>query len=127
MGVETRGRTQDGNGDGSGDGNEINSGDGNGDEDGNVNEVRIGESVREAKKRKKPQKSCRRHVGNGGDLGGKRKERRKEKDNPVAAKPDNLESDKEAGGGAQGTQRLSKNCPKWRECIPFVASDQRLS
>ena len=56
-----------GNGDGSRDGNENNSGDGNGNED------RIEEGGREAKKRKKPHKSCRRHVGNGGDLDGKRK------------------------------------------------------
>ena len=35
MGVETRGRTQDGCGDGSGDGSKSCSGDGNGDEDGN--------------------------------------------------------------------------------------------
>ena len=33
----------------------------------------IGEVGREAKKRKKSQNSCRRHVGNGGDLGGKKK------------------------------------------------------
>ena len=58
-GVETRGRTQDGNGDGSGDGNESSRGDG--DED-NGNEDRIGEVGREAKKRKKPHKSCRRDV-----------------------------------------------------------------
>ena len=31
------------------------------------------EGGREAKARKKPHKSCRRHVGKGGDLGGKRK------------------------------------------------------
>ena len=31
------------------------------------------EGGREAKTRKKPHKSCRRHVGNGGVLGGKRK------------------------------------------------------
>ena len=73
--VETRGRTQDGNGDGSGDGSESRSGDGNGDEDGNgnENEDRIEEGRREAKKRKKPHKSCRRHVGNGGGLGRKKK------------------------------------------------------
>ena len=41
--------------------------------DGNGDEDRIGEGGREAKKRKKPQNSCRRQVGNGGDLGGKRK------------------------------------------------------
>ena len=53
--------------------------DGNGDEDGNGNgnEDRIGKGGEEAKKRKKPHKSCRRHGGNGGDLDGKRKERRK--------------------------------------------------
>ena len=74
-GVETRGRTQDGNGDGSGDGNESSSGDGNGGEDGNGdgNEDGIGEGGGEAKKRKKPRKSCRRDVGNGGDLDRKRK------------------------------------------------------
>ena len=52
-GWETRGRTQDGNGDGNEDG--------------------IGKGGGETKKRKKPHKSCRRDVENGGDLGGKRK------------------------------------------------------
>ena len=36
-----------------------------------MNEDRIGEGRREAKKRKKSQNSCRRHAGNGEDLGGK--------------------------------------------------------
>ena len=104
-GVETRRRTPDGNGDGNGDGSEDSSVDGNGDEDsGNGN--RIGEGGREAKKRKKPQNSCRRHVGNERDLGEKRKTCRKEGVGPVAANPDNLESNKEAGGGAQGAQGL---------------------
>ena len=90
-GVETRGRTQDG------DGNESTSGDG--DEDRSGNEDMIGEGGREAKKRKIPHKSCRRHVGNGVlDLGGKRKKRRKERVGQVAAKPDNLENNKEARG-----------------------------
>ena len=72
--VKTHRRTLDGNGDGTGDRSEGSSGDGNGDEDnGNGNEDRIGEGGREAKKRKKPQNSCRRQVGTGGDLGGKRK------------------------------------------------------
>ena len=68
-----RGRGE--NRDGSGDGNESSSGDGNGDEDGNGdgNEDGIGEGGREAKKRKKPHRSCRCHVENGEDLGGKRK------------------------------------------------------
>ena len=94
--METRRRTPDGNGDGSEDSS---SGDGNGDEDnGNGNEDRIGEGGREAKKRKKPQNNCRRHAGNGGDLGGKRKKCKKERVGSVAANPDNLESNKEAGG-----------------------------
>ena len=54
---------------------------------------------REAKNRKKPQKSGRRHVGNGGDLVGKKKKYRKERVGPVAANPDNLENNKETGGG----------------------------
>ena len=69
-GVGTRRRTQDGNGDGNGDKSEDCSGDGNGD-DGNGNENRIGEGGGEAKKRKKPQNSCRHRAGNGGDMGGK--------------------------------------------------------
>ena len=88
-----------GDGDGSGDGNESSGGDGNGDEDGNGNEDRIGEGGGEAKKRKKPHKTCRRHVGNGGDLGGKRKRCGKERVGPVAANPDNLENNKETAGG----------------------------
>ena len=72
-GVGTRRRTPDGNGDGNGDGSEDYSGDGNGDDD-NGNDNRIGEGGREAKKRKKPQNSCRRRSVNGGDTGGKRKQ-----------------------------------------------------
>ena len=64
----------------------------------NGNENRIGEGGREAKKRKKPQNSCRRRAGNGGDMGGKRKKCRKERVGSVAANPDNLGSNKEAGG-----------------------------
>ena len=98
-GVEVNEEAQDGDGDGDGDGSEDSCGDGNGDEDnGNGGEDRIGEGGREAKKRKKPHKTCRRHVGNGGDLGVKRKTCRKERVGPVAANPDNLESNKEAGG-----------------------------
>ena len=72
----TRRRTPDLNGDGNGDGSEESSGDGNGDDDngnGNGNENRIREGGREAKKRMKPQKSCRRRARNEGDTGGKRK------------------------------------------------------
>ena len=103
--VGTRRRTPDGNGDGNGDGSEDSGGDGNGDDD-NGN----GEGGREAKKRKKPQKSCRRRARNGGDTGGKRNKCRKERVGSVAANPDNLESNKEAGGGAQGSPGPSKIC-----------------
>ena len=60
-------------------------GDRNGDEDnGNGNKDRIGQGE-EAKKGKKPQKTCRRHVGSGGDLGGKRKKCRKKRVGSVAS------------------------------------------
>ena len=111
--METRGRTQDG----SRDGNKSSSGDEDRDEDGNGNgnEGRIGDGGREAKKHKESYKRCRRHVGKGGDLGEKRKNRRQERVGPIAANPDNLENNKETEGGAQGTQSLSKNCTS-REC-----------
>ena len=43
-------------------------------------------------------------------MGRNNKKRRQESDDSVAADPDNLENSKGAGGGAQGTQGLSKNC-----------------
>ena len=117
-GVGTRRRTPGGNGDGNGDGSEDCSGDGNGDDD-NRNENRIGEGRREVKKRKKPQNSCRRRAGNEGDTGGKRKKCRKERVSSVAANPDNLESNKEAGGGAQGSQGSSKICTSRESVSPL--------
>ena len=115
--METRGRTQDGNGDG----NKRSSRDGDEDKDGggDGNEERIGEGGRETKERKKPHKSCRRHVGNEGDLGGKRGKRRKEGAGPVAANLDNIENSKEAWGGAQGTQGLSKKCTSRESVSPL--------
>ena len=97
-GVGTRSRTPDGNGDGNGDGSEDCSGDGNGDGD-NGNENRIGEGGSEANKRKKPQNSRGRRAGNGGDMDGKRKKCSKERVGSVPANPDDLGSNKEAGGG----------------------------
>ena len=85
-----------------------------------MDEDRIGEGGREAKKRNKAHKSCRRHVGKGGDLGVKRKKYRKKRAGQVAVNPDNLESNKEAGGGAQGTQGLSKNCTN-RESVSSLS------
>ena len=119
-GVETCRQTQDGNGDENGDGSEDSSGDGNGNEDnGKGHEYMIGENGREAKKRKQPQNSCRRHVGNGGGLGGKRKKCTKERVGPVAANPDNLEINKETGRGVQDTQGLSKNCTSRESVSPL--------
>ena len=117
-GVETCRQTPVGNGDGNGDGSEDSSGDGNGDED-NGYEDSIGEGGREVKKRKKPQNSCRRQLGNGGDLGGKRKKCRKERVGPVATNPDDLERNKEAEEGAQGTQGSSKSCTSRENVSPL--------
>ena len=117
-GVGIRRRTPDGNGDGNGDVSEDCSGDRNGDDD-NGNENRIGEGGRGTKKRKKPQNSCRRRAGNGGDMGGKRKKCRKERVGSVAANSDNLGSNKEAGGGAQGAQGSSKICTSRESVSPL--------
>ena len=68
----------------------------------------IGEGGGEAKKRKKSYKSCRRDVGNGGDLGGKRNKRRQERVRSIAFDPDNLENRNGTGREVQGTQDLSK-------------------
>ena len=108
--MEVNEGAQDGNGDGSGDGDENN---------GNGNEVRIGRGGRETKKRKKPQNSCRRHVGNGGDLGGKREKCGKERVSPVDANPNNLESNKDAGGGAHSTQGSDKKCTSRESVSPL--------
>ena len=110
-GVGTRSRTPDGNGNGDGDGSEDCSGDGN--------ENRIWEGGREAKKRKKAQNSCRRRAGNGGDMGGKRKKCRKERVSSLAANPDNLGSNKEAGGGGQGAQGSSNICTSRESVFPL--------
>ena len=68
-------KPQHGNGDGGEDGNESSSVNGNGDEDGDRDENKdgIGEGGGEAKKLKKPHKSCRRDVENGRDLGEEKK------------------------------------------------------
>ena len=117
-GVGIRRRTPDGNGDGNGDGSEDCSGDGNGDGV-NGNENRIGEGGGEAKKRKKPPNSCTRRAGNGGDTGRKRIKCGKERVCSVAANPDNLGSNKEAEGGAQGAQGSSRICTSRERVSPL--------
>ena len=119
---------QDGNGDGSGDvagagtgtgvGTRSRTPDRNGDDD-NGNENRIGEGGWEGKKRKKPHNSCRRRAGNGGDTGGNKNKCRKERIGSVAANPDYLGSNKEAGGGAQGAQGSSKICTSRESVSPL--------
>ena len=110
--METRGRTQDRNGDVSRDGNESSNGDGKRNADGDGNEDGIGEGGGEANKQETA-------VGNGGDLGGKRKNRRQKSVGSVAADPENLEISKEAGKEAQGTQGLSKNCTTRKGVFPL--------
>ena len=118
-GVGTRRRTQDGNGDGNGDRSEGCNGDGNRDDD-NGNENRIGEGGREAKsaRNRKIAVDAARETGETW-MGGKRKKYRKERVGSVAAKPDNLGSNKEAGGGAQGAQGSSKNCTSRESVSPL--------
>ena len=62
--------------------------------------IESGREEERQKKRKKPQNSCRRRAVNERDLSGKRNKCRKERVGSVAANPDNLESNKEAGGGS---------------------------
>ena len=52
-------------------------------------------------------------------MGGKQKKCRKERVRSVAANPDNLESNKEAGGGAQGAQGSSKICTSRESASPL--------
>ena len=63
--------------------------------------------------------SCRRQGGNGGDFGGTRKRCRKGSVGPVAANSNIVEINKEAGGGAQGTLSLSKNCTSRESVSPL--------
>ena len=83
-----------------------------------IHTVRRG-GEKEAKKRKKPLNSCRRQGGNGGDFGGTRKRCRKGSVGPVAANSNIVEINKEAGGGAQGTLSLSKNCTSRESVSPL--------
>ena len=53
-------------------------------------------------------------------MGGKRKKCRKEILGSVAANPDNLGSNKEAGGGAQGAQGSSEICTS-RESVSLLS------
>ena len=67
----------------------------------------------------KPLNSCRRQGGNGGDFGGTRKRCRKGSVGPVAANSNIVETNKEAGGGAEGTLSLSKNCTSRESVSPL--------
>ena len=66
-----------------------------------------------AKRRKKPLKSCRREVENGGKVGGRVKQRRVESMGSVRADPGYLANSinsKEAEREAQGAEGLRKKC-----------------
>ena len=52
-------------------------------------------------------------------MSGKRKKCRKERVGSVAANPDNLGSNKEAGGGAQGAQGSCKICTSRESVSPL--------
>ena len=52
-------------------------------------------------------------------MGGKRKKCRNERVGSVAANPDNLGSNKEAGGQAQGAQDSSKICTSRESVLPL--------
>ena len=77
---------------------------------GTGNETRTGliEGGLEAKKPKKPHKSCKRDVGNGGDLDGERRKHREESVGSVAAYPDNLENSIREGTKEQNTRGFGK-------------------
>ena len=60
-----------------------------------------------------------RQGGNGGDFGGTRKRCRKGSVGPVAANSNIVEINKEAGGGAEGTLSLSKNCTSRESVSPL--------
>ena len=63
---------------------------------------RIGEGGGETNMRKEPQRSFRRNLGNGGDLGGKRKNVWHESDGSEAVDPKDLENRKKSrAGGAR--------------------------
>ena len=118
-GVGISRRTLDGNGDWNGDVSEDCSGDGNGDDD-NGNENRIGEGGREAKKRKKPQNSCRRRAGNGGDMGGNQKKCRKERVGSELPTRITWGATRKQGGEHKALRaqlrfvQVERVCPLWR-------------
>ena len=68
---------------------------------------------------KKPQNSCTRRAGNGEDMGGNGDKCRKGRVCSEAADPDNLGSNKEAEGGAQGAQGSSKICTSRESVSPL--------
>ena len=53
-------------------------------------------------------------------MGGKRKKCKKQRDGSVAVNPDNVGSNKEAGGGAQGAHGSSKICTSRNSVSPLL-------
>ena len=81
--------------------------------------IGLGRAEARQKSARNRKNSCRRRAGNGGDMGEMRKKCRKERAGSVAANPDNLGSNKEAGGGAQGAQGSSKICTSRESVSPL--------
>ena len=119
-GVETLRRTPDGNGDG------------NGSKASTVAEMGTGTMITETRTRigsgraEKRRKSARNRkivvdaVRETEETWVEREKKcRKERVGSVAANPDNLESNKKAGGGARGTQGSSKNCTGRESVFPL--------
>ena len=128
--INTHTHTRDRDGDEGGDGNESSSGDrnrnedGDGDGDGDGVEGGIGAGGGGGKKLKKPRTSYRRDVGNGVNLGGKRKKRRHERVGSVAADPDKLQNSKEQGRKHKAFRASVRAVQVERVC-PLYRSVQR--
>ena len=110
VGGEIRVGGRNGDGSGVGDGN----GDVNGHGDGDGAGVETGVGVNEGAQ------DGNGDGGNGGDFGGTRKRCRKGSVGPVAANSNIVEINKQAGGGAEGTLSLSKNCTS-RESVSSLS------
>ena len=139
--VEVNEGARDGNGDGSGDGarergwrpvdeHRMGTGTGKGTEARTVAEMGTGTRItgtgtRIGSGRAEGRRSSARNrkivvdaVWETGETWMEREKCRKERAGSVAANPDNLESNKEAGGGVQGTQGSSKNCTSRESVSP---------
>ena len=73
----------------------------------------------------KSHNSCRHDVGNGRELGIKKKKCRQERISSVAADSNHLDNSNKEERKAQATQGLSKNCTSRERASSYIVSDQR--